>query len=124
MPAAAPAATTPSAAPTRPARRPYVRALLTATPDVGPRQSRAEARDDLVGDRVQRGRPVLRCWLAVVTRTEEHDLVTDADLVVADVEHELVHADGAGDASAFAGDQYLGIVARGTRDAVGVPHRH
>src|SRR3712207_6918267 len=53
--------------------------------------------DQLVVDGVDRVRPVLRRRLPAVPRPPEHDLVTGAHLGVADVQHELVHADAPGD---------------------------
>src|SRR5687767_609288 len=94
-PAATPAAATPTTAPINPAR---LRLLATGAVEGGSANVRprhppaAHAGHYLVGDRVDRSRPVLGGRLAPVARAEQHDLVAVAHLGVTDVDHELVHA--------------------------------
>ena len=111
------------------ARRPHVGSRVTALTrrlavDVDPGDPRADPGDDLVGDGAGRVGPVLRGRLAVVAGAEQHHLVARRDVVVAEVEHELVHADPAGDGPAAPGSEHRPDVAAGARDAVGVAERH
>src|SRR4051794_9754041 len=123
-PAAAPAARTPTAAPSSPAFRPArphrppplpatataaapaasasaptaeAASSATAGPvHVHPRHARAHAGDDLVRDRARGPRPVLGGGLAAVAGAEEHGLVARGGAVAAEVHHELVHGHPAG----------------------------
>ena len=58
-----------------------------------------------------------------VTRAEQHDLVAGRHVVIADVEHELVHADRARDPVAPTVDRDLADVGQMARYAVGVAER-
>ena len=62
--------------------------------------------------------------LAPLPGAEERDPVAGRRLVVAEVDHELVHADPPAHRSAPVADQHLGAVAGVARHAVAVPHRH
>ncbi len=84
----------------------------------------ADPGDDLVVDRAEGVRPVLCGGFAVIPRPEQDHLVACLDRIVADVHHELVHADGSGDTPTPAREQHLGGVAGRPRDAVGVPERY
>src|ERR1051326_5060582 len=55
------------------------------------------ARDDLVVDRAHRVGPVIGGRLAAVTGAEQGRDVPGADVVVAAVQHDLIHAHPAGD---------------------------
>src|SRR5206468_2797185 len=130
-PAARPAAARPTAAPTMPA----LRRRLTVPILRSRRRSRdepvveagypggAEPGDDLVVDRVDRGGPVVGGGLAVVARAEDHRHVALAHLVVAAVQHDLVHADPAGDPADPAGEQHRADAGGMPGDAVGVAER-
>ena len=95
------------------------------SPMVRPRDAGADAGDDLVGDRAEALGPLGGGDLLVALRADEHDLVADLDGGVADVDHQLVHRDDAGDRAAPAADEHLATdqpeVAGHT---VGVPRGH
>src|SRR5690554_4340982 len=98
MPAATPAAAAPNRAPRTPNRRrcpdrPEV-SLMVVHPRHAPTP---EPGDDLVVDRSDGPRPVVRGGRAVLAGAEQDRHVADRDRVVPAVDDELVHAHPAGD---------------------------
>src|SRR5580704_2501393 len=53
--------------------------------------------DDLVRQRAKQVCPLLRRWLSLVTRPEQHDFVARLSRLVPQLENDLVHVDGARD---------------------------
>src|SRR6266545_1623628 len=95
-PSATPLATAPTTVPRDPARRrKRPLSLSTVVPSGDP--DGAHPRHDLVVDGADRRGPVVGGGFAVVARPEEHRDVTGRHRVVAAVQHDLVHADPAGD---------------------------
>ncbi len=72
-----------------------------------PRHPRTDAAHHLVGDGVEQPGPLLRRDLLVTLAADEDDLVADLDVVVAAVDHELVHGHDAQDRPATGTDQHL-----------------
>src|SRR5690606_32976324 len=67
----------------------------------------ADAAHDLVGDRAERRGPVGRTDALAALLADEHDVVAHLDVVVAAVDHQLVHRDRADDRVASAADEHL-----------------
>src|SRR5215472_15300350 len=107
-----------SAARRRPRSRmsPSVAMRSSAGREPGP-----DAGRDVIGDGAERLAPLLRGRLAVVPGAEQHHLVADRGRLVAEVDHELVHADRARDRPAAAARADQGQTRRAPRHPVRVP---
>src|SRR4051812_41123783 len=84
------------------------------------RHARADATHDLVADGAEVAGPLLGRDPLVVLAPDQHDLVTAPHVVVAAVDHQLVHRDAADDAAPAAADQHVTDVAQPAAHAVGV----
>ena len=78
----------------------------------------------LVADRAEARGPLLGRDPLVALPAEQHDLVAALHRVVAAVDHQLVHRDGADDRPAAAADQHVAVRRQAAAHAVGVAQRH
>ena len=106
-------------------RRPWRPPRAPAHGEVHPRHAGPDPAHDRVRDGAHRPRPRRGGDLLVALAPDQHDLVADLDREVADVEHQLVHRDGARDRAAPAAHDRLAAVMRELAGhTVGVADRH
>src|SRR3990172_2548283 len=122
--------TTPAtAAPARPAVKIAVRLRLIppaprCSPNVLPRHALADRGHDLVADRAQMPRELLRGDAFGSLGAEQHDLVARRDLGVAAVHEQLVHRHGPSDPVPPATYEDLGAATERARITVPIPDRN
>ena len=68
----------------------------------------ADAAHDLVPDRSEPIGPVLDANVLVALLADQHGVVTDGDIGISDVDHQLIHRDDADDRMPMPTDQDLG----------------
>ena len=107
--------------PRRPAPRCATRERFTAHTRAG--RAGTEAARDLVVDRAERARPVLGQDPLAAAGAEQHGLGAALDRLVAEVDGDVVHRDGARERDAAAADQHLGAAGEAAADAVAVADR-